>query len=118
MSNSKKRAYNSEARDAQAQHTRSRILDSAKELFQTDGFEGVTIEKLAKHANVSAPTIYALFKSKRGILRVLMDEALPKVQFEALVAESRQEKSATKRLLIAAKIARHLYDAERTQMGI
>ncbi len=76
MSNLKRRTYNSQARDEQAAQTKTRILASAQKLFQTEGFECVTIEKLAQDAKVSSPSIYALFKSKRGVLRALMDEAL------------------------------------------
>lgn len=118
MSNHKKRVYRSEARTAQAAQTKSRILACAKKLFQIEGFELVTIEKLALAAKVSAPMVYSLFQSKRGILRALMDEALPSDQFLALVEESKLEKSAQKRLKIAAKIARQIYDAERSQMDI
>lgn len=118
MSSHKKRSYNSEMRQAQAVQTRRRILAVASNLFQSEGFEGVTIEKMAQEAGVSAPTIYALFQSKRGVLRALMDEALPPDQYAALMAEGRQAKSAKECLPIAAKISRHLYDAERAQMEI
>jgi AcrR family transcriptional regulator len=118
MSNQKKRIYQSETRQAQAVQTRRRIIDAAKALFQAQGFEGVTIEQMAQAAEVSAPTIYALFQSKRGVLRALMDEALPPEQHAALVEQAGQEPSVEKRLAITAKIARQLYDAERTQMDI
>lgn len=118
MSNIKKRVYNSGNRLAQAAETRNRILTSARRLFQLEGFESVTIEKLALDSEVSMPTIYAIFQSKLGILRALMEEALPTHQREALVERSMREKSAKKRLAIAAKIARQMYDAERAQMKI
>ncbi len=118
MSIPKKRTYNSENRNAQAAQTRNRILESARQLFQSAGFECVTIEQLAQAAEVSTPTIYSLFQSKRGVLFALMDEALPTEQFNALVEESKQEKSAKKRLMITAKIARQLYDSERAQIDI
>lgn len=114
----KKRIYVSESRKAQATQTRRRILESAKALFQAQGFEGVTIEQIAQAAEVSVPTIYGLFQSKRGVLRALMDEALSADQFEALVKEAMQEKSPEKHLALSAKIARHMYDAERAQMAI
>jgi AcrR family transcriptional regulator len=114
----KKRPYRSVARNTQAAQTRDRILTSAKGLFETDGFECVTIEKIAQAANVSIPTVYSLFQSKRGVLRALMDEALPTDQFEDLVEKSMQEKSPKKRLSISAKIARHMYDAERAQVDL
>lgn len=109
----KKRSYSSATRETQAAETRNSILKAAKRLFQIEGFDQVTIQKLAKAAHVSMPTIYALFKSKRGLLHCLIDEALPSAQFEALVALSMQEKSPLKRLRITAKLARQIYDAER-----
>ncbi|MBY0501570.1 MAG: TetR/AcrR family transcriptional regulator [Alphaproteobacteria bacterium] len=118
MSNRKKRIYHSETRHAQAEQTKHRILDAAQKLFQSEGFENVTIEKLAQIAGVSSPTVYALFHSKCGILRAIMDEALPPDQHQALVEEIKREKSLEKRLMVAAKIARQMYDAERAQMDI
>jgi len=118
MSNIKKRTYNSEGRLAQAAETRERILASARRLFEREGFESVTIEKLAFDAEISMPTIYAIFQSKLGILRALMEEALPSHQREALVQKSMREKSVKRRLAIAAKIARQMYDAEKAQMEI
>lgn len=108
-----KRTYHSETRDNQAAHTRSEILKAAKKLFQNEGFDRLTIQQIAKAAGVSMPTIYALFKSKRGIFTALIDEALPGVVFTKLVDESMSEKSPTKRLAITAKLARQMYDAER-----
>lgn len=117
MSSQKKRAYRSAVREGQAAQTRARILESAKKLFQTKGFEGVTIGELAESSEVSSPTIYSLFKSKRGVLLALMDEALSPSVFDALVEEVRQEKTAAGRLRIAAKMTRLLYDAEQKQLG-
>lgn len=118
MKAEKKRAYYSENRDAQAAQTRSQILKAAKKLFQTEGFDRVTINKLAEVAEVATPTIYAIFKSKRGVLQSLIDDALPPEQFEALVDDSMQEKSPKKRLSLTAKLARQIYDAERGLMDV
>lgn len=114
----KKRIYSSETRDAQASHTRNQILKAAKQLFQTQGFDRVTIGMLAKAAEVSMPTIYAVFKSKRGVLQSLIDDALPTEQFTALVDDSMHEESPKKRLIITAKLSRQIYDAERELMDI
>lgn len=118
MSIQKKRVYRSENRNAQAAQTRWRILEMAGRLFQTEGFEGVTIEKLALAAEVSAPTVYSLFQSKRGVLLALMDEALPNEEFNALVNEGKQEKSPKKRMMVTAKLARRLYDSERALISL
>ncbi len=116
MSQLKKRKYNSEGRQAQAALTRQRILEVSRTLFKSGGFECTTIEKIAKHAKISSPTVYTMFLSKRGILRALLDEALPSAHFENLLKEVYSEKYPKKRLQISAKIARQLYDAEREQM--
>lgn len=113
----KKRIYNTENRQIQANQTKDRILAAAKILFESKGFDSVTIEGLAQHAGVSAPTIYSIFQSKRGVLRALMDEALPPKQFEELVQKVSLEKTSKGRLEIAACMARKLYDAEREQMN-
>lgn len=118
MSKTEKRPYNSSTRTAQAFERRTSILTCAKKLFESEGFEHVTIEKIALAAGVSAPTIYSLFQSKRGVLRALMDEVFPKEAFEALVEKSKGAPSAQERLLYSAKIARQLYDAEKTQMEV
>lgn len=118
MSKNKKRSYKSESRSTQAVQTKERILKSAKNIFELDGFESATIEKIAQLANVSIPTIYALFQSKRGILRALIDEVLPKDQFETLVEKSIEATTPEDRLHYSAKIARQIYDAERAQMDI
>lgn len=113
-----RRSYQSELREAQAVETRGRILASSKRLFQKKGFESVTVDKLAEAAEVSPSMIYTLFRSKRGILQALIDEALPSKKRLALVDEVMREKSAKKRLVLAAKISRQLYDAEKSFMDI
>lgn len=118
MSISKKRTYNSDNRNAQAAQTRKRILAASRALFHIEGFECVTIEKLAQAAEVSVPTIYALFQSKRGVLFALMDEVLPTEKIDSLIEEGKQEKSPKKRIMYAAKIGRAVYEAERGEMDM
>jgi AcrR family transcriptional regulator len=117
MSTPKKRSYSSKSRQAQSKKTKNRILASAKMLFESKGFENVTIEEIAREAQVSAPSIYSIFQSKRGVLLGLMDEALSPEQFEALVEQGKKEKCPRKRLEITASIARQLYDAEKAQLS-
>src|SRR5579872_2775273 len=115
---SKKRIYNSELRLEQSIKTRNRISTAAKKLFESKGFEKVTIEEIARDAKISAPSVYAIFKSKRGILLALMDDAFPQEQFLALVNQVKNEKIPRKRLEVTASISRKLYDAEKTQLNI
>jgi AcrR family transcriptional regulator len=118
MSTPSKRTYSSESRQAQSRKTRSRILTAAKKLFESRGFERVTIEEIAHCAKISVPSVYSIFLSKRGILLSLMDEALSPERYDALVTQIKQEKSPRKRLEIAASISRQLYDAEKQQSNL
>ncbi|MCP4474910.1 MAG: TetR/AcrR family transcriptional regulator [Gammaproteobacteria bacterium] len=114
----KKRAYSSQTRAKQAVKTRACILQAAQRLFQKKGFEGVKIEEIAQAAKVATSTVYALFKSKRGLLHVLMDQAMSAGRHEELVNEAMQTNCAKKRLAIAAKIAREMYEAEQSQIDL
>lgn len=113
-----KRVYNSEKRQAKAQKTKDRILVCAKELFESKGFQEVTIEEIAKNAEVSVPTIYGLYQSKIGVLKALIDVALPSQQYESLVHQLEMETSIVKRLALTAALSRQLYDAEKEQFGV
>ncbi|MGE0009609.1 MAG: TetR/AcrR family transcriptional regulator [Candidatus Babeliales bacterium] len=93
-------------------------MATAQKLFESKGFTKVTIEQIAQKAEVSAPSIYAIFKSKTGILRELIDTALPSTEREALIHRAKTEQSPKERLRITAAITRQLYDAERTQIGL
>src|SRR3989338_5864160 len=117
MSTPKKRSYSSKSRQVQSKKTKNRILASAKMLFESKGFEKVTIEEIALEAQVSAPLIYSIFQSKRGVLLGLIDEALSPEQHAALVEQVKKEKCPRKRLEITASIARQLYDAEKAQLS-
>jgi AcrR family transcriptional regulator len=114
----KKRAYRSELRQVQAQTTKNSILKSAEELFRLFGFEGVTIDRLAEHAGVSASSIYALFQSKLGVLRALMYETFLPQQFDELVQQALLESSPEGRLAFSARIARHLIESEKKQQAL
>lgn len=113
-----KRNYNIKLRQQEAQKAKSRILDAAKALFESEGFAKVTIEKIAASAKVSEPSVYGIFKSKRGILLALMDSAFSEEKRLSLVQEVIQTTSASRRLELSAKIARQLYDAEKEGLNL
>jgi AcrR family transcriptional regulator len=47
------------------------IVTAAKELFLERGYSHATIEAIAERAGVAVSTVYAIFGSKRGILRAI-----------------------------------------------
>src|SRR5438045_5714309 len=68
-----KRSYHSRARQRQAEETRRRILTATRELFESRGYAGTTMEAIAEVAEVSPKTVAAVFGSKRGILAAVVN---------------------------------------------
>ncbi len=60
---------------------RGEILDAAKQLFLTDGFERATIRKIAATVGVSSAALYLYFPDKDAILRAIAEST-----FETLLA--------------------------------
>jgi AcrR family transcriptional regulator len=58
-------------RQRQALATQTLIIDTSRDLFLQQGYGVTTIEAIAEKAGVAVSTIYAIFKSKRGILRAI-----------------------------------------------
>lgn len=105
------RPYKSNRRDQQAADTRNRILDAARDLIQKSGFQETTIDAIAGHAGVAAPTVYSVFGSKRGILQGLMERAVFSSGYENLLREAMQYQDPAMRLRVASKLSRQIYDA-------
>lgn len=59
-------------RQANKQLRRKRIMDAARKLIATKGFEAFTISELASKAKVSPPTIHNLFDRKNDIFVALV----------------------------------------------
>jgi AcrR family transcriptional regulator len=73
MADVKPRRYNSARRQENAEETRRRIIDAARELFMSEGYGGAKIGAIAKKAGVAPQTVYAGFGNKRGILFTILD---------------------------------------------
>ena len=71
--NVKPRPYDTTNRQRQAAQTRRRIFEAAQELFTRDGYVTTTIAAIADHAGVAVQTVYASAKSKRDILKGILD---------------------------------------------
>ncbi|MGV8921061.1 MAG: TetR/AcrR family transcriptional regulator [Pseudomonas sp.] len=61
-------------RERQKEQRRQVIADAALELFKTNGFVATTLEQIANHAGVSAPTVVNYFGGKQEILLALLKE--------------------------------------------
>ena len=113
-----KRKYNSSNRRKKSEQTRGEVAEAAKELFAKRGFASVTIDEIAEKAGKPLPTVYALFQSKKGILKEVVERALFGQQYEALVQRTKEITHPVERLRGVAKIARTVYDSERAEMNL
>ncbi len=114
----KKRTYHSEARSEQAELTKARILEAAKQRFAADGYDKTTIDSIATLANVSAPTVYATFKSKKGILLALMQMILFGAHYQTLVENAHRITDPVEALAMAANITRTIYDTDQAEIAL
>lgn len=64
------------ARQSQKEATRQRVIDAARELFDTHGYQGATIRDIARHAGVAVGSVFTTFASKGEILSEVMASRL------------------------------------------
>lgn len=55
--------------------TRERILSAALTLFAENGYDGTSVEEIAKTVGIKAPSLYKHYKGKEDILNALIDAA-------------------------------------------
>jgi AcrR family transcriptional regulator len=113
----RKRPYQSKTRQAKAELTKKRILAAARKAFSKRGFESTTIDGVAELAGVSAPLVYALFKSKERLLRALLDSTVFGRDYKSLVDRAAAQHDPREILATAASITRLIYDAEIRELG-
>lgn len=71
-----KRLYSSAKRQAQARETRRSILDAALKLFVASGYAATSVQSIAERAGVAVQTVYAVFGTKRELLRQLIESTI------------------------------------------
>src|SRR5689334_15238479 len=68
-----------ERRAREKENIREEILDAARTLFVKDGYEHVSIRKIAEKAEYAPGTIYLYFKDKAEILDRISEETFAKL---------------------------------------
>ena len=63
-----------ERREREKSETRDKILDAARELFVTEGFEGVSMRRVADKIEYSPTAIYVHFTDKNELFRELCQQ--------------------------------------------
>ena len=62
-----------ERRQREREELRTRILDAARELFALEGYDAVTMRRIADRIEYSPTAIYFHFKDKEALIRELCD---------------------------------------------
>jgi AcrR family transcriptional regulator len=115
---SRKRAYSSELRAQAAEETRRRILEAARSLFGRLGIDKVTIANIGKKAGVAGSTVYAIYGSKDGILKAVMEQSLFGTQFQSAQELLRGEADPVKLIAMTPRVSRAIYESEASNLGL
>lgn len=118
MSTQTKRQYVSKVRSQAADATKGDVLRAARALLVRHGIDRTTVAQIAARAKVSVPTVYALYKSKEGILRELVSSALFGQSFQAAHAKLKGISDPIKLIVLTAHVARAIYEAESSELGL
>ena len=118
LAKTKRRPYRSLVRERQADDTRRRIVEATRKLLQSEGYAGMTVEAIARRAEVSAQSVYAIFKSKTGILIELLDQAAFGADYDDAVRKALSASDPETRLRLAAPIARQIHDAQSATFDV
>ena len=76
------------------------VLEGAREVFMRDGFEGASVDDIARAANVSKATLYSYFPDKRLLFMEVANQEC-----------SRQAEAAINRIQTAGNVRDAMFDA-------
>ena len=113
-----RRAYSSTIRQAQADATRRAIIAAAREVFTEAGYASATVEGVAAEAGVSAPTVYAVFGSKSGLLSAVVADGGGQPDIRAKAERALDEVEPRARLMAAARVVRTIMERERPILAL
>src|SRR6516225_11209499 len=107
-----RRSYSSPTRQAQAAATRRAIVHAARDVFAKSGYGDATIEAIADAAQVSVPTVYAVFGSKPGLLSAVVADGGGDADIRSLADQAMAESAPRERLEAAAGVVRKIMQRE------
>jgi AcrR family transcriptional regulator len=93
------------------------IVEAGRRVLVEDGYEAVTIERVAHEANVSPPTLKRLFVSKAGLLHAIFSR-LEAEEWEKLVAEIKDVEPPAARLEACVRGLGRLIATADTGVGL
>jgi len=84
------------------QEARRAILDAAEALLVEDGYDGLSMRRLAARSGYAAPTIYHHFGDKPGLVDALLEERFQEVVAVLRAAPRRRDPARQVRALVGA----------------
>jgi AcrR family transcriptional regulator len=112
------RRYVSEVRQQAAEATRASILSTARKLFVRHGIDKVTIAQIAQATGVAPSTIYAVYRSKEGVLRAIMRSTLFGERFQQVQSKLQGVTDPVRLIALSAHVARAIYEGESSELGL
>jgi len=88
---------------AAIQKKKLQIIDAAKHLFNEEGYESVSMRKIAAQAGMGAMTLYQYFPKKIDILHHIWGEFFLEI-FQRIAHETHKQRSANKKLKTALTV--------------
>ena len=83
---------NNTKQDFSKENSRSRILESALQIFSAKGFEGASVSDIVNQAGVTKPTLYYFFTNKEGLYKAVWQENFDSFLEELKIASSYKPK--------------------------
>lgn len=118
---------------AKAAATRTRIIESATDLFATEGYAAVTIREVAARSGVTTGAIYATFRGKAELLveavrasiavdlndipESVLERPLPKIDAHQFTSGNEPRRERLRTLLLEAATAARTDDGVREQLS-
>ena len=68
-----------ERKEREKENLRQEILDAAREIFVTQGYDALSMRKVAERIEYSPTTIYLYFRDKSELLREVVEEAFTRL---------------------------------------
>lgn len=80
------------------------LLNAARAAFVADGFDGVSIDAIARQAGVSKETIYRYFPDKQALFRASLEEMANRFEARAQALQQRKELDGLAQAILDAAV--------------